>query len=42
MIVSPLYKVTRQLLSVPSTVLRSEAKDVELLVLRHENAALRL
>jgi transposase len=41
-IVSLLYKVTRQLLSVPSTVLRSEAaKDAELLVLRHENAVLR-
>lgn len=42
MIVSLLYKLTRQLLSVPSTVLRSEAaKDAELLVLRHENAVLR-
>ena len=42
MIVSLLYKVTRQLLSVPSTVLRNEAaKDAELLVLSHENAVLR-
>jgi hypothetical protein len=41
-IVSLLYKVTRRLLSIPSMVLRSEAvKDAELLVLRHENAALR-
>ncbi|MFE9751123.1 integrase core domain-containing protein [Saccharothrix saharensis] len=42
MIVSLLYKVTRKLLSVPSMLLRSEmVKDVELLVLRHENAVLR-
>ncbi|WP_306750825.1 helix-turn-helix domain-containing protein [Saccharothrix yanglingensis] len=42
MIVSLLFKVTRQLLSVPSMVLHSEAaKDAELLVLRHENAVLR-
>jgi transposase len=41
-IVSLLYKVTRKLLSVPAALLRSEAaKDVELLVLRHENAVLR-
>ncbi|MBP2477742.1 hypothetical protein JOF53_006614 [Crossiella equi] len=34
--------MTRQLLSVPSMVLRSEAaKDAELLVLRHGNAVLR-
>jgi transposase len=40
--VSLLYKVTRKLLSVPAALLRSEAaKDVELLVLRHENAVLR-
>ncbi|ONI92850.1 integrase [Saccharothrix sp. ALI-22-I] len=42
MIVSLLYKVTRELLAVPSVVLRSETtKDAELLVLRHENAVLR-
>ncbi|WP_306750722.1 hypothetical protein [Saccharothrix yanglingensis] len=41
MIVSLLCKVTRRPLSVPSTVLRSEAaKDAALLVLRHENAVL--
>jgi putative transposase len=40
--VSLLYKVTRKLLSLPSTLLRSNtAKDAELLVLRHENAVLR-
>jgi hypothetical protein len=37
-----LYKVTGELLSLPSTLLRSTAaKDAELLVLRHENAVLR-
>ncbi|WP_238598260.1 hypothetical protein [Saccharothrix sp. ALI-22-I] len=42
MIVSLLYRVIRELLSVPSVLLRSEpAKDAELLVLRHENAILR-
>ncbi|MBY8852390.1 integrase, partial [Saccharothrix sp. MB29] len=42
MIVSLLFKVACRLLSVPSVLLRSEAaKDVELLVLRHENAVLR-
>jgi hypothetical protein len=41
-IVSPLYKVTRRLLSAPAVLLRSEAvKGAELLVLRHENAILR-
>ena len=42
-IVSLLYKVTRKLLTVPSVLLRrGTAKDAELLVLRHENAVLRL
>ncbi|WP_035804838.1 integrase core domain-containing protein [Kitasatospora mediocidica] len=42
MIVSLLYKVTRQLLSAPGVLLRRDtAKDAELLVLRHENAVLR-
>ncbi|MEU1802736.1 integrase core domain-containing protein [Streptomyces sp. NPDC019937] len=42
MIVSLLYKVTRKLLTVPSVLLRrGTVKDVELLVLRHENAVLR-
>ncbi len=42
MIVSLLYKVTRKLLSLPSALFRGdEAKDAELLVLRHENAVLR-
>ncbi|MFF3468847.1 integrase core domain-containing protein [Streptomyces sp. NPDC002619] len=42
MIVSLLYKVARQLLSVPSVLLRRDtAKDAELLVLRHDNAVLR-
>ncbi|WP_202970620.1 hypothetical protein [Saccharothrix sp. ALI-22-I] len=39
---SLLYRVTRKLLSSPSTLLRGEAsKDAELLVLRHENVVLR-
>ncbi|MBP2329349.1 transposase InsO family protein [Kibdelosporangium banguiense] len=42
MIVSLLYQLTRQLLSVPAVLLRRDtAKDAELLVLRHENAVLR-
>ncbi|WP_089104138.1 integrase core domain-containing protein [Streptomyces hyaluromycini] len=42
MIVSLLYKVARKLLCVPSVLLRrEEAKDAELLVLRHENTVLR-
>jgi hypothetical protein len=41
-IVSPLYKLFRTLLSVPAVVLRRDTtKDAELLVLRHENAVLR-
>ncbi|ONI92904.1 hypothetical protein ALI22I_01350, partial [Saccharothrix sp. ALI-22-I] len=41
-LVSLLYRVTRKLLSSPSTLLRGEAsKDAELLVLRHENVVLR-
>jgi hypothetical protein len=41
-IVSLLYSVTRRLLSVPAVLLRRDtAKDVELLVLRHENTVLR-
>jgi len=41
-ILSMLYKVARQLLSVPRVLLRRDtAKDAELLVLRHENAVLR-
>lgn len=36
-----LYKVTRKLLSPPSSLFRGDtAKDAELLVLRHENAVL--
>ncbi|MFI1338407.1 hypothetical protein ACH4U7_51845, partial [Streptomyces sp. NPDC020845] len=43
MIVTLLYKLTRKLLTVPSVLLHREtAKDAELLVLRHENAVLRL
>ncbi|MFB8177633.1 integrase [Streptomyces sp. NPDC055966] len=39
MITSQLYRATRALLSVPAVLLRQEnAKDAELLVLRHENA----
>jgi hypothetical protein len=42
MIVSLLYQATRALLSVPAVLLRRDnAKDAELLVLRHENAVLR-
>src|ERR1700704_6418558 len=42
MLVSLLYHLTRQLLSVPAVLLRRDsAKDAELLVLRHENAVLR-
>ncbi|MFI1855927.1 integrase [Streptomyces sp. NPDC020480] len=42
MIVSPLYQVTRRLLSVPAVLLRRDtAKEAELLVLRHENPVLR-
>jgi putative transposase len=42
MIVSLLYRLTRQLLSVPAVLLRhNTAKDAELLVLRHENTVLR-
>ena len=42
MIVSLLYRLTRRLLSVPAMLLhRDNAKDAELLVLRHENAVLR-
>jgi hypothetical protein len=42
MFVRLLYKMTRKLISLPSTLLRSDAaKDAELLVLRHENAVLR-
>jgi putative transposase len=41
-IVSPLYQLTRRLLSVPTVLLRHDtAKDAELLVLPHENAVLR-
>jgi hypothetical protein len=41
-IVSLLYKLTRVLLSVAAVVLRRDrAKEVELLVLRHQNAVLR-
>lgn len=41
MIVSLLYRLTRRLLSVPAVLPRCDtAKDAELLVLRHENAAL--
>ncbi|RAS69715.1 hypothetical protein C8D87_10114 [Lentzea atacamensis] len=42
MIVSLLYKVTWKLLPAASVLFRDEAaKDAELLVLRHENTALR-
>src|ERR1700716_3932006 len=42
MLVSLLYHLTRQLLSVPAVLLRRDAaKDAELLVLRHEHAVLR-
>ncbi|WP_235039409.1 integrase [Kibdelosporangium aridum] len=42
MIVSLLYHLTRQLLSVSAVLLRHDtSKDAELLVLRHENAVLR-
>ncbi|WP_342778250.1 hypothetical protein [Streptomyces botrytidirepellens] len=42
MTVSLVYKVVRKLLSIPRVLLRREAtKDVELLVLRHENEVLR-
>jgi transposase len=42
MIVSPLYRATRALLSAPAVLLRRDlTKDAELLVLRHENAVLR-
>jgi putative transposase len=42
-IVSLLYRLSRTLLSVPAVVLRrNTTKDAELLVLRHENAVLRL
>ncbi|AGP59251.1 integrase core domain-containing protein [Streptomyces rapamycinicus] len=42
MFVRLLYKMTRKLISLPSTLLRNDAvKDAELLVLRHENAVLR-
>ncbi|WP_374294503.1 hypothetical protein [Streptomyces olivochromogenes] len=42
MIISMLYKVARQLLSLSGVLLlRDTTKDVELLVLRHENAVLR-
>lgn len=42
MIVSLLYTLTRALLSAPAVVLRRDSsKEPELLVLRHENAALR-
>ncbi|MGW1898222.1 integrase core domain-containing protein [Streptomyces hirsutus] len=42
MIVSLVYRVVRKLLAVPAVLLRRNmAKDVELLVLRHENAVLR-
>lgn len=42
MIVSLLYKVARKLLPVPGVLLsRDSTKAAELLVLRHENAALR-
>jgi putative transposase len=41
-IVSLLYHLTRQLLSVPAVLQRHDtSKDAELLVLRHENAVLR-
>ncbi|MFJ8957539.1 integrase [Streptomyces sp. NPDC102381] len=41
-ILSMLYKVARKLLSAPAVLLRRDtSKDVELLVLRHENAVLR-
>ncbi|MFG1807805.1 hypothetical protein [Streptomyces sp. NPDC049040] len=41
-IVSPLYKATRKLLTISGVMLRRDiAKDAELLVLRHENAVLR-
>ncbi|AQW46643.1 integrase [Streptomyces hygroscopicus] len=42
MFVLLLYKMTRKLISLPSTLLRNDAvKDAKLLVLRHENAVLR-
>jgi hypothetical protein len=42
MIVSPLYRETRALLSAPAALLRRDiAKDAELLVPRHKNAVLR-
>ena len=42
-IVSLVYQVTRKLLSVPAVLLRRQAaKETELLLLRHENAARRL
>jgi hypothetical protein len=41
-VLSLLYKLSRTLLSVPAVVLRRDsAKAAELLVLHHENAALR-
>ena len=42
MIISLVYQVARNLLTVPAVLLRRDtAKDAELLVLRHENAVLR-
>ncbi|MEY9965598.1 hypothetical protein ABIA33_003644 [Streptacidiphilus sp. MAP12-16] len=42
MILSPVYAVSRRLLSLPALFLRrSVSKEAELLVLRHENAVLR-
>jgi hypothetical protein len=41
MLVSLVYQVARNLLAVPAVLRRNMSKDVELLVLRHENAVLR-
>jgi hypothetical protein len=41
MLISPAYRLTRRLLGAVATIARRDvAKDVELLVLRHENTVL--